>query len=478
MNLTASRSIRSFQEVVPRVLVRVLTIGLVLVGVGLVSHGTPRAAVAQEVAPSDPTLVAIAGSPVSPDAVPSDVVPDAISGAAVDTAPAPVVWPVDEDGHTIYGVDVSIDDPSGTALRAFHESLQRAATSEGQSRIVFYGASHVAADIYTNVVRHLLQERFGDAGHGFVLPVEPWPSYRAADLDVTSNYRRWDILRVHFGQTEPQLYGVMGVTLTTDARNAWGRIDTEQQSASRFELWYAERPDGGTVDLLVDGHLDRRVSTRGTTPRSAYAVVTTTDHPHTFEVRTRGDGMITIYGATVERERPGVVVDTLGINGARAASQLLWNTDLWSEQLRRRMPDLVVLAYGTNESGDDDQPIEEYEASVRTVVGRVQSAVPGASCLLIGPSDRPIVHRDGTFESRPRTAMVVDVQRRVARDYGCGFFDLVAFGGGEHHMMEWAAADPPWAQQDHTHYTVRGYTRLGEVLANALVESYHGPLSF
>ena len=102
-------------------------------------------------------------------------------------------------------------------------------------------------------------------------------------------------------------------------------------------------------------------------------------------------------------------------------------------------------------------------------------AVPNASCLLVGPSDRPIVHRDGSAETRPRTAQVVDVQRRVARDYGCGFFDLVSFGGGELHMMEWAAAEPPWAQSDHIHYTARGYNRLGEVVANALVAGYTGP---
>jgi len=33
-----------------------------------------------------------------------------------------------------------------------------------QARIVFYGASHVAADIYTEVVRTRLQTRFGEAG--------------------------------------------------------------------------------------------------------------------------------------------------------------------------------------------------------------------------------------------------------------------------------------------------------------------------
>jgi lysophospholipase L1-like esterase len=442
--LTSEPLVRSFYGVIRGPAPRSIAVLATLLGLSLAAHAP---AVAQQV--------------------------DAAVDASVPTDAAPT-WPLDDHGHPIFGVDIPIEDPSGTALHAFHAALARAGSGQGQARIVFYGASHVAADIYTSTIRHLLQSQFGDAGHGFVMPVEPWPRYHAADLDVTSNYRHWDILRVHAGDTVPQLYGVMGVTLTTEER-AWGRIDTESEPASRFELWYAERPDGGTIDVLVDGHLDRRLNTRSDSPTPQYATFTTEDRPHTFEIRARGDGAITVYGATVERERPGVVVDTMGINGARAAGQLLWNADLQAEQLRRRMPDLVVLAYGTNESGDDDQPIADYETAVRAVVARVQSAVPGASCLLVGPSDRPIMHRDGTAEPRPRTAQVVEVQRRVAHDYGCGFYDLVAFGGGPMHMVQWAAATPPWAQSDHVHFTARGYTRLGEAMANALMTGYTGP---
>ncbi len=416
-------------------------------------------------------------SPVATCAVDAPVpaggtVTDVLSDGSVADASEPLAYELDENGRPIYGRDIPIEDPSGTALASFHAALRRAERGDGQARLVFYGASHVAADMFTGTIRRLLQERFGDAGHGFVLPVEPWRHYRHTDLDIESNFRRWDVLRVHVGQTAPSLYGIMGVALTTDAAHAYGRIDTGQASASRFELWYSQRPDGGTIDLLVDGHVERRLSTRSAELNPGYAVVSTADCPHTFEIRVRGDGPVTLYGATVERERPGVIVDEMGINGARAASQLLWDEPLQVEQLRRRMPDLVVLAYGTNESGDDTQPIETYERELRQVVTRVQTAVPTSSCLLVGPSDRPIVHRDGTYEPRPRTQQVIDTQRRVALDYGCGFFDMVAFGGGPFHMMEWADAEPAWAQRDHVHYTVRGYTRLGEVIANALVDRY------
>ena len=142
------------------------------------------------------------------------------------------------------------------------------------------------------------------------------------------------------------------------------------------------------------------------------------------------------------------------------------------QYLRMLDPNLIVLAYGTNESGDDDHPIESYEASLRSVVARIRGTTPNASCLLIGPSDRPMQGEDGELVDRPRTHQVIDAQRRVSRDFGCAFFDLVAFGGGPMSIVEWAAADPAYAQRDHIHYTVRGYRRLGEVLHDALMADF------
>jgi lysophospholipase L1-like esterase len=383
--------------------------------------------------------------------------------------------PVDADGHPILGVEIPIEDPNGTALAAFHAGLMRAARGEGQAHVVVYGASHVAADIWTGHVRHELQASFGDAGHGFILPVEPWRHYRHMDVTVTSNGRRWETLRAHYGDADAGAYGLAGVAMRTDRAGAFGRIDTGATHASRFELWYRREPGAGAMDVLIDGSRVERIRTDGEAG-PAYAVFHTEDAPHTFEIRTRGDGPVTIYGVSLERETPGVVVDSLGINGFRAAGHLLWDEALHTEHLRRRSPDLVVLAYGTNESGDDDQPIEVYERDLRRVLARVQSAVPAASCLLVGPSDRPIVNRDGTVEPRTRTDQVIEVQRRVSAELGCGFFDMVRYGGGPLHMVTWAAMDPAWAQEDHVHYTIRGYTRLGDVMTRALLETYEGPI--
>ena len=174
----------------------------------------------------------------------------------------------------------------------------------------------------------------------------------------------------------------------------------------------------------------------------------------------------------MENEGPGVVVDTLGVPGSRIRYQLQWEQSIFEEHLQRRAPALVVLAYGTNESGDDDTPLTAYESRLRTAVTRMQRTTEGASCLLIGPSDRPIRSKDAPPVNRPRTLQLVAIQRKVAAELGCGFFDLVRLMGGPLSMLRWADADPPLGAPDRIHFTRLGYQKVGEQLFSALMANY------
>lgn len=372
------------------------------------------------------------------------------------------------------GLDIAIEDRDGNSMRAFHEALERAERGEGQARLVFYGASHVASDLFTGYIRRELQSRYGDAGHGFVVPVHPWRTYRHRDINIDSDGKRWKTHRIRVGDSEVERVGLAGVAMESRLVGSFGAVSTTEDNehgrkADFFELYYLAHPRGGDFDVLIDGRRARRISSRAAKPSTAYAAFRVPDAGHRFEIRTLSRRPVWLFGVAVERDRPGVIVDTLGINGSRARYQLLWDEDIHREHLRRRRPDLVVLAYGTNESGDES-PIEDYERDLRSVLERTRDAVPDASCLLVGPSDRPMQVEERVFEDRTRTARIIEVQHRVALEHGCGFFDLVAFQGGSLSMVQWAANDPAYASQDHIHYTRRGYQRLGEVLLSALLE--------
>ena len=260
----------------------------------------------------------------------------------------------------------------------------------------------------------------------------------------------------------------------TKRPGSYGRVRTSERgdhgrAASFFELYYLKHPGGGELDVYIDDRRARRISTKAKATEPGYATFRVPDGPHRFEVRALNRRPVRLFGVAVERDQPGVIVDTLGINGSRARYQLLWDDEIYREHLRRRDPNLVVIAYGTNESGDKT-PLGEYEANLRRVVSRIRESVPEASCLLIGPSDRPVQVEDRVFEDRQRTGQLIEVQHRVALEYGCGFFDLVAFQGGALSTVQWAAHNPAYASQDHIHFTRLGYQRLGEVLLAALLD--------
>jgi lysophospholipase L1-like esterase len=381
----------------------------------------------------------------------------------------------DPDPDEPFGLPIAIEGPRD-AMASFHGALGRAARGEGQARILFYGASHVASDSFTGPLRRVLQRRYGDAGHGFVLPVHPWRSYRHADVEVDSNRSRWDALRIRANPSASDVdyYGLAGVAVETDRAGAYGEVRTTDRgpvgrTASSFEVFYLKQPGGGDFDVLLDGRRVQRVQTAAEAPTPGYATFRVEDRPHSLRIQVRGNGKVRLFGVALERERPGVVLDTVGINGARVRSHLFWEDSLYREHMVRRNPDLVVLAYGTNESGDD-QPLEDYERELRQILERVRETVPKASCLLMGPSDRPVRVDDDVFEDRPRTAHINAIQSRAAPDAGCGYFDLLAFQGGPLSMVEWAAAEPPYGQPDHVHFTMRGYHRLWQVLHDALLE--------
>ena len=371
------------------------------------------------------------------------------------------------------GLEIAIEDRDGHSLDGFHAALRRAAAGQGKARLLFWGASHTAADVYTGTIRAYLQTMFGDGGAGYVLPAPPWRSYRRFGLVIDGSTETWNVLKVGAHPTE-DYYGLAGVALESSTAGAWGEVRPSTQygwsrNTSGFEVWYLEQPMGGRFDVLVDGTVSQRINTRAVDKRPGYVRFAEPDGTHTIELRAIGDSPVRVFGVVTERDGAGVVVDALGVNGSRARSHLLWNDALYREHLRRRNPDLVVLAYGTNEAGDD-QPIADYERQLNDVVRRIRETLPNASCLLVGPSDRPLVQSRTSVVDRPRTAQVIETQWRVALQNGCGFFDTVAFQGGPMATVTWSELDPPYAGRDLVHFTRRGYVRLGEVMLGALLD--------
>ncbi|MFV8750943.1 SGNH/GDSL hydrolase family protein [Nannocystaceae bacterium ST9] len=398
------------------------------------------------------------------------------SGIRLDESGEIVTGELAHNGNAL-GLFVPIEQPRGeAALAEFHAALAALAEGkddDGKVRVLVYGASHTQADVYPSYLRAYLQARFGDGGSGFLALTRCNGWYRYTDWSIDET-KGWKVEHAQRREARKDGYfGLLGASgSTSNKRDKTLLMPRSGVVAGNYELYFLAQPGGGSFRLHVDGSKLATVDTDAKQIGPGYHAFTIDEGEHTIEVRAVGDGEVRLFGITAEREQPGVVVDTLGIAGTRAANMLSWDEALLADNLAHRKPDLIVLAYGTNEATDEDQSMHRYRADLREVVTRLQRAAPQASCLLVGPGDFPREVDEDVWAVRPRVLEIVEAQRDVAYELGCGFWDMFAFMGGSNSMHTWATSRPQMASRDHIHLTQRGYVRMGMVLTDALMSGY------
>ena len=380
---------------------------------------------------------------------------------------------IDPKAEDLLGDVRRIEDPTGRAMSSFYEALTRTVHREpgAVTRILHYGDSLVVVDFLTGETRRRLQGRFGDAGHGFMMAGKPWPWYQ--HWDVSYRTGSWTVDGIMNPKSREGYYGLGGFAFDGAGPSQFVEYGTQQKSefgrrASRFEVYYLIRPGGGSFDVYADDVLQTKVKTAGPIIKSGVYTLKVKDGAHKFRVQCSGDGPVRLFGGVLEREGPGLVYDTLGINGGRARTLERINTALWAEQLRLRRPDLVILNFGTNESEDEDRPMAVVETDYGNILRTIRAAVPEASCLVMSPADRA-ARLNGKLTTKTIIPRLVATQRRAALKAGCAFYDTYQAMGGHGSMARWYESKPRLCAGDMTHPNRLGADLLGGGLYRSFV---------
>jgi lysophospholipase L1-like esterase len=362
-------------------------------------------------------------------------------------------------------------DDSGGSLDSFYAALWSTERREpgAVTRIVHYGDSPTTADLITGDVRLLLQKRFGDAGHGFVLPAKPWAWYQHTGVQVSGS--GWKMLPASHFEAHDGLFGLGGVTFTGQA-GASSRLVFETPGHTDFEVWFLRQPGGGAFTVEADGQALGRVETAAEEPAPGFASFHSAAPAETLELRVDRES-VRLFGISAGKPGPGVVYDSLGLNGASiTVLSRMFNREHWAAELEHRDPRLVIVNYGTNEADFGKFIDHGYEAELREAIARVRAAVPRASILVMSPMDRGYLSGPGEISTMPTIPRLITIQRRVAAETGCGFFDTFASMGGEGTMARWYAAQPRLVSADFIHPTPQG----GRIVALAFVREIEAGL--
>jgi lysophospholipase L1-like esterase len=357
-------------------------------------------------------------------------------------------------------------------LAAFYDALdalRRGRSGSAPLRVLWLGDSHTSADFMTHRVRSRLQDLVGDAGPGFLRLGLDLYRHESATFEVSGRFRQEPALPAQRTRVKDGVFGYGGIRTLPQA-GARVRVTVKRSpspgasQALRWQLSY-RLPEGAAVEVRVGATETRLSYVPGAgEPAAAVTVADFEGGPEdAFEVA-HVSGAPELFGVFVERARPGLVLDTVGVDGARAATPLAWEPEQFIEEVRARAPALVVLAYGTNEVFDKGWA-EQYGQHVSALALRVRAGAGPIPCWVIGPMDASAPGGG----SRPRVREVSQAQEKAARELGCAFTSAQALMGGEGSFARWTTARPQLARTDGIHLTIAGYRELGDALADQLL---------
>ncbi len=356
------------------------------------------------------------------------------------------------------------------ALKPFFQALWRTESKQAGAvtRILHYGDSPVTADSITADVRSLMQETFGDAGHGFILIAKPWAWYGHRGVEVSG--KGWRIEPASQSPTRDGLHGLGGVNFQGSA-GASSRFVLKEDHA-RMEIQYLSQPGGGVIQIAASGRAIDTIDTNGSDKHPAFQTVSLPEGARFIELSV-SSGTARLFGVNFERNGPGVIYNSLGLNGGQVQVVVRYfEKTHWTAQLQHQKPDLVVVNYGTNESNYGDYIERSYSGELREVIRRIKSAVPNAAVLVMSPMDRAERDANHDIVTLPTIPRLVAIQRQIAVETGCAFFNTFQAMGGEGTMARWWDSQPRLVSADFTHPLPAGARKVGVLLYQALENNY------
>jgi hypothetical protein len=449
-------------------------------------------------------------------------------------------------------------------LERFFRALQRVEEREpgADVRVLHMGASHTASDTVTGPLRVEFARQFGDGGRGYVHPGIPWRRYR----QLSVNYDMQGDWIVHNGMRRDAVppFGLSGIRIESSEEGAWFERSTCAgcelgQTMNEWAIHYLRVPGGGSFRVIVDGEVREFMSTAirpedmerasgrvasdfdedlpqhtdrelegvdlvvpdigggeflqhepGTAPSVWAGAIVRGDlveGAHSIRIEVAGDGPVSVLGVTTGSEASGAIYSSVGLNGSQGGHFAAFDQELFAQDAELINPDLVVFAWGINETysdryiPDNETPTESDWLASGThhrevydeLVRRIRARAPGSSCIFLLPTDlNPRTHptrpdgvgrcqasaetgidQAGCNAALPRSyASIRQAQILAADDSGCLVWDQQEAMGGVGGIALWQAVDPPLAAADGIHLTMRGYEALAQTFFYDLMDTY------
>jgi len=338
--------------------------------------------------------------------------------------------------------------------------------------ILHIGDSHLQADFMTSVIRTTLQKSFGNGGRGLVVP------YRVAKTNEPFNYHssssfHWQSKRCVF-PNQPLPIGIGGVTINTTDSCADFTIKTVDDtllnySFNKVKVFFENDSTsysmalldslGGKVGMFAPDSVDDFpfISALALPSLTNMGTIKITK---TSELQSKS----TIYGLLLENGNPGIIYNTIGVNGAQFQhySEALH----FSEQTKALKPDLIIISLGTNEAFAFGFNKDKFYEDMQLLYSQLKKENPNACFLFTIPA---CSYR--RKKPNPRLVFAGKTIIRFTADNNISYWDLQGATGGDNSAVNWKKNR--LLRPDGVHYNLAGYHLQGNLFCQAFLNSYN-----
>lgn len=344
---------------------------------------------------------------------------------------------------------------------------------KGQINVVHVGGSHIQADMWSDRMRQRLQTFFpGNRGsRGLIFP------YRMAKTNNPSNYKAeftgsWAGCRC-VQRNKGCTFGLTGINVTTHDTLTTIRIyfrgeDYPQYAFDRVRVFY----DMGPTSYDVEVETDRAFYKKNLDETEGCAKFEFSEYLTELQLKIRktepGQDHFTLYGIGLESDEPGFIYHSIGVNGAATVSYK--RCQLWEQHLKAIQPDLVIFSIGINDANGPNFDADYYERNYDELVKRVYSANPNAAILFT-------TNNDSYYKKRypnKNAEKVRDAMMSLGSRHDAAVWDMYGVMGGLGSIKTWVKAG--LANPDKIHLLKPGYVLVGDLMFNALMQTYDAHL--
>ncbi len=341
------------------------------------------------------------------------------------------------------------------SLQGFYDRLfDLQERRQGKAVVLHLGDSHVEAGYMTGAVRSALQQEFGCAGHGWIVPKALVPGKRKGQF-----------VRVSLDKPQPFSVAEFKAAL---------KDDDPSPGFTRIVFFHNKGLEYKDFQVLDTSGRLLGIARSSSNPGSSNA--TTVELPvvaREVVVRTlktnKSQRLVQLSGISLESDDPGVIYHSWGINGATADT--FNRSPFLPRMLEVTRPDLVIVSLGTNDAIGKGFKEEIFSVNLLTLLAAIRTSCPAAAILVSTPSDsffrrtrraKPVVN--------PDVGVVRSAMLRLGPSVRISTWDLFSVMGSAGSIQLWQKS--VLAGADLIHFTKEGYQLQGRLLFEALMAGY------